>query len=141
MEDNAVNAFISAASLESMGIGSVHAANGLDAVELFRKRRFDAVLMDCEMPVMDGFSATSLMREHEARMGSTRTPIIALTANALSGDRENCIAHGMDDYLSKPIELRHLSVLVATWLGGDSPRAHEKRPSTLASLPSIARAA
>jgi signal transduction histidine kinase/CheY-like chemotaxis protein len=141
VEDNAVNAFISAASLESMGIGSVVAANGLDAVEVFRKRRFDAVLMDCEMPVMDGFSATRLIRDHEARMGSTRTPIIALTANALSGDRENCIAHGMDDYLSKPIELRQLSALVATWLGGDSPRSQAQRPATLASLPSVARAA
>ncbi|HEX4235705.1 MAG TPA: ATP-binding protein, partial [Caldimonas sp.] len=105
VEDNAVNAFISAASLESMGIISLHAANGLEAVDLFCKRRFDAVLMDCEMPVMDGFAATCLMRDHEGRAGWARTPIIALTANALSGDRENCIAHGMDDYLSKPIEL------------------------------------
>jgi len=116
VEDNAVNAFISAASLESMEIGSVHASNGLDALELFRKRRFDAVLMDCEMPVMDGFSATNLMRAHEARTGVARTPIIALTANALSGDRESCIAGGMDDYLSKPIELSQLRSLMAKWL-------------------------
>jgi signal transduction histidine kinase/ActR/RegA family two-component response regulator len=116
VEDNPVNAFISTASLESMEIASVHASNGLDAIELFRKRRFDVVLMDCEMPVMDGFAATRLMREHEARTGSARTPIIALTANALSGDRETCIARGMDDYLSKPIELRQLKLLMAKWL-------------------------
>ncbi len=106
VEDNAVNAFISAASLESMGVASVHASDGNQAVDLFRHRRFDAVLMDCEMPVMDGFAATRLIREFEASSGRPRTPIIALTANALTGDREHCLRHGMDDYLSKPIELR-----------------------------------
>jgi len=75
VEDNSVNAFISAASLESMGVLSVHATNGREAVDLFKKRRFDAVLMDCEMPVMDGFAATRLIREHEARIGARRTPI------------------------------------------------------------------
>ena len=118
VEDNAVNAFISAASLESMGVASVRAAHGAEAVDLYRRHRFDAILMDCEMPVMDGFTATRLIREYEARTGATRTPIIALTANALTGDREHCLAHGMDDYLSKPIELRQLSLLVAQWLGG-----------------------
>jgi two-component system, sensor histidine kinase and response regulator len=118
VEDNTVNAFISAASLESMGVQSVHASNGMEAVHLYRQRRFDAVLMDCEMPIMDGFAATSVIREYEARSRSPRTPIIAVTANALTGDREHCLAHGMDDYLSKPIELRQLSVLIAKWLGG-----------------------
>jgi CheY-like chemotaxis protein len=139
VEDNAVNAFISAASLESMGITTVHASNGLEAVELFRKRRFDAVLMDCEMPVMDGFAATSLIREHETRLGLSRVPIIALTANALSGDREHCIAQGMDDYLSKPIELRQLGLLMATWLGRDSVGGEEQSPA--GSERSVARAA
>jgi len=124
VEDNAVNAFISAASLESMGVESVHAANGNEAVNLYRERKFDAILMDCEMPVMDGFAATRLIRELEASSGQSRTPIIALTANALSGDREHCLKHGMDDYLSKPIELRQLGVLVAKWLGSDSPSAN-----------------
>jgi signal transduction histidine kinase/CheY-like chemotaxis protein len=122
VEDNAVNAFISAASLESMGVASVHAVDGTVAVDLYRKRRFDAILMDCEMPVMDGFAATRVIREHEARMGLPRTPIIALTANALTGDREHCLAQGMDDYLSKPIELHQLSTLVTKWLGS-SPTA------------------
>ena len=120
VEDNAVNAFISAASLESMGIASVHAVDGTVAVDLYRKRRFDAILMDCEMPVMDGFAATRLIREHETRMGLSRTPIIALTANALTGDREHCLAHGMDDYLSKPIELQHLNALMDKWLGPET---------------------
>ena len=118
VEDNAVNAFISVESLASMGVGAVHAVDGMEAVDLFQRRHFDAVLMDCEMPVMDGFEATRLIREHEIRSGAKRTPIIALTANALTGDREHCLERGMDDYLSKPIELRQLGFLVAKWLGG-----------------------
>ena len=124
VEDNAVNAFISAASLESMGVNSVHAADGAEAIELYRRGHFDAVLMDCEMPVMDGFAATALIRDYEARSNLRRTPIIALTANALTGDREHCLEQGMDDYLSKPIELRQLSLLVAKWLG-NTPTASD----------------
>jgi len=120
VEYNAVNAFISAASLESMGVESVHAANGDEGVKLYQSRSFDAVLMDCEMPVMDGFAATALMREFEHATGRRRTPIIALTANALTGDREQCIRHGMDDYLSKPIELHQLATIVARWLAPDA---------------------
>jgi signal transduction histidine kinase/CheY-like chemotaxis protein len=139
VEDNAVNAFISAASLESMGVVSVHASDGTEAVELYRSRAFDAVLMDCEMPVMDGFAATRLIREFEAQSGMPRTPIIALTANALSGDREHCLAHGMDDYLSKPIELGQLGALVAKWLGKEpsvSPRTKVMEPAGRAGTPS-----
>jgi CheY-like chemotaxis protein len=112
-----------------MGVKSVHAVDGTEAVALFQRRRFDAVLMDCEMPVMDGFEATRLIRDHEARTGTSRTPIIALTANALTGDREHCLAQGMDDYLSKPIELRQLSALVAKWLGGDAMSSDAESPS------------
>jgi CheY-like chemotaxis protein len=138
VEDNAVNAFISAASLESMGVASVHALNGNEAFSLYQERSFDAVLMDCEMPVMDGFAATRLIREFEAKTGRPRTPIIALTANALTGDREHCLQHGMDDYLSKPIELRQLGVLVAKWLG-DPPAENGSGSTSPRSV--IARAA
>jgi signal transduction histidine kinase/CheY-like chemotaxis protein len=138
VEDNAVNAFISAASLESMGIACIHAVDGTEAVDLYRKRRFDAVLMDCEMPVMDGFAATRLIREHEARSGSSRTPIIALTANALTGDREHCIAQGMDDYLSKPIELHRLALLVAKWLGPASDAANADREDGVGAFAAVA---
>ena len=146
VEDNAVNAFISAASLESMGVESIHATNGNEAVRWYKERRFDAVLMDCEMPVMDGFAATRLIREFEATSGQARTPIIALTANALTGDREHCLQQGMDDYLSKPIELRQLGVLVAKWLGSDSSAANndngdQPQATTPAAPPAIARAA
>jgi len=142
VEDNAVNAFISAASLESMGLESIHATNGNEAVRLYKERRFDAVLMDCEMPVMDGFAATRLIREFEATSGQPRTPIIALTANALTGDREHCLKQGMDDYLSKPIELRRLGLLVAKWLGSDSSAANNSSGDQPQSTPPvIARAA
>ncbi len=117
VEDNAVNAFISAASLESMGIASVHAADGHEAVDLYRQRRFDAVLMDCQMPVMDGFAATRLIRDFERSTGRGRVPIVALTANALSGDREECLRRDMDDYLSKPIEFARLRASMRRWLG------------------------
>jgi CheY-like chemotaxis protein len=127
VEDNDVNAFISTESLASMGVAAVHAVDGVEAVNLFRRRRFDAVLMDCEMPIMDGFEATRLIRAHELRSGASRTPIIALTANALTGDREHCLKHGMDDYLSKPIELRQLSMLVAKWLGGGGQLAADAK--------------
>lgn len=139
VEDNSVNAFISAASLESIGVLAVHAANGIEGVELFRSRRFDAVLMDCEMPVMDGFAATRLIREHEERSGEGRTPIIALTANALTGDREHCLSQGMDDYLSKPIELRQLQRLIVKWIGEPSHnRAAERVELEEAQQPSAA---
>jgi len=142
VEDNNVNAFISAASLESMGVASIHAVNGNEAVNFYRERKFDAILMDCEMPVMDGFAATRLIREMEAKSGQPRTPIIALTANALTGDREHCLKQGMDDYLSKPIELRQLGVLVAKWLGSDSPAANNgSGDQPQATPPAVARAA
>jgi len=141
VEDNAVNAFISVALLESLGVHAVQAANGREAVDLFRERRFAAVLMDCEMPVMDGFTATRLIREYEGRAKAPRTPIIALTANALSGDRESCLAQGMDDYLSKPIELGHLSNLIATWLGRDSGRGMQPADPWLAQITTAAKAA
>ena len=141
VEDNAVNAFISAASLESMGVISVHAADGTEAVALYQERRFDAVLMDCEMPVMDGFAATRMIREIEARSRLPRTPIIALTANALNGDREHCLDQGMDDYLSKPIELHELGALVARWLGDALEPAPAQRPAGPAAVPVFGLAA
>jgi two-component system sensor histidine kinase/response regulator len=80
------------------------ANNGAEALERILATDFDAVLMDCQMPVMDGFTATQRIRDAEARQGSRRLPIIALTANVMSEDRERCIAAGMDAHLGKPIE-------------------------------------
>jgi CheY-like chemotaxis protein len=88
--------------------------------------------MDCEMPVMDGFAATRLIREFEDQSRRPRTPIIALTANALSGDREQCLARGMDDYLSKPIELGQLGVLIAKWLGTEAAATRQTEAAATA---------
>ena len=77
---------------------------------------FDLVLMDCQMPVMDGFEATQRWREQEIRLGLTRLPIIALTANAMQGDEERCLNAGMDGHIAKPINLHSLSHLLAKWL-------------------------
>ena len=116
VEDNEVNALIARASLESLGLQVVHAIDGESAVEAFRSARFDAVLMDCQMPGMDGFEATAELRRLEREKRQRRTPVLALTAYALSGDRDMCIAHDMDDYLSKPIDLRHLEAKLGVWL-------------------------
>jgi YesN/AraC family two-component response regulator len=79
---------------------------------------FDLLLMDCEMPVMDGFQATRALRALETEQARNRLPVIALTANAMTGDRERCIAAGMDDYISKPIKLGQLQQTLARWLPG-----------------------
>jgi CheY-like chemotaxis protein len=85
------------------------AENGADALVMAQRERFDLILMDCQMPVMDGFEASRSIRAAEREAGSAPIPIVALTANALSGDREACIAAGMTDYLSKPVTRARLS--------------------------------
>jgi len=117
VEDNEVNAFIASMTLESLGIKCVHARQGDIAVQWCQERSFDVILMDCEMPVMDGFEAARLIRAIETQDPARgHTPIVALTAHALSGDRENCLAHGMDDYITKPFDRHTLAVTLARWL-------------------------
>ncbi|WP_175944466.1 response regulator [Burkholderia pyrrocinia] len=102
VEDNAVNQQIALAMLEDTGYRVAVAEDGRQALKMLADDVFDVVLMDCQMPLLDGFEATRLLRRHEAEAGAPRLPVIALTANALSGDRERCLAAGMDDYLGKP---------------------------------------
>ncbi|MEK6668009.1 MAG: ATP-binding protein [Pseudomonadota bacterium] len=117
VEDNEVNAFIATMTLESLGIVSRHAKNGEVAVAMFQEQAFDVILMDCEMPVMDGYEAARRIRALESTDSAReRTPIIALTAHALSGDREVCLAQGMDDYLTKPFDRQALASLLSRWL-------------------------
>jgi len=117
VEDNEVNAFIATMTLESLGVNCMHARNGEVAVEMFREHAFDVILMDCEMPVMDGYEAVRHIRELESQdTARERTPVIALTAHALSGDREVCLANGMDDYLTKPFDRQALALLLSRWL-------------------------
>ena len=123
VEDNLVNQDIGAAMLGALGLRVQLANNGIEAVALFGRDRFDLILMDCQMPEMDGFAATAGIRSREAALGASRTPIVALTANAMQGDRERCLAAGMDDYLAKPFSKPQLAAMVERWamLGEKSP--------------------
>ncbi|MGI9341532.1 MAG: ATP-binding protein [Gammaproteobacteria bacterium] len=116
-EDNAENQVVAKRMLARLGCEVEIAANGYEAVDAYRNGRFDLVVMDCQMPLMDGFEGSRIIRALEAEEGRKRTPIVALTANALKGDRERCIGAGMDDYLSKPVSLRRLAEVLATYSG------------------------
>jgi PAS domain S-box-containing protein len=100
-EDSPVNQIVAARTLERCGCQSDVAMDGRQALEMLALRHYDAVLMDCQMPVMDGYAATTELRRRED--GHHRTPVIALTAHAMDGDRDRCLAAGMDDYITKPI--------------------------------------
>ena len=115
-EDNPVNQEVAGAMLQRVGVSMKIANNGQEALDLLQEDHFDLVLMDCQMPIMDGFEATVRIRGREADMGLPAIPIIALTANAISGDREHCLAQGMNDYLSKPFAQEQLHELLARWL-------------------------
>ena len=103
VEDNVPNQLVARGMLEKMGHAVELAANGAECLESLRRGRFDAVLMDCQMPVMDGYTAARHIREGDIPGANARIPIIALTAYALPSDREKCIAAGMDDYVAKPL--------------------------------------
>jgi CheY-like chemotaxis protein len=120
-EDNAVNRHVALAMLRSLGFSADTAVDGREAVDATARVRYDVVLMDCHMPGMDGFSATAMIRERDALTGAPRVPIVALTANAMTGDREACIAGGMDDYLSKPFTRAQLQALLERWATSPAP--------------------
>ena len=133
VEDNAINQSVATALLRRLGLIVRVANNGQEAVELVRTQPFALVLMDCQMPVMDGFEATRAIRAWEReRPYAAPLPIIALTANAMAGDRQACLAAGMSDYLAKPIVGDRLAELVARHLGpgpgaGAGPGAADHR--------------
>ncbi|WP_137173593.1 response regulator [Massilia sp. HP4] len=130
-EDNPVNVEVARAMLESLGLETHCARNGQEALNAVQEGGWDAVLMDCQMPVMDGFAATGEIRRHEREMGRARTlPVIAITANALQGDREACLAAGMDDYLSKPFTQQQLAAVIGRWVALPllAERHHDDEP-------------
>jgi len=114
-EDNESNLIVACAQLERLGLDVVRACDGQQALDLLATETVDLVLMDCQMPILDGFAATAALREREAGSGQ-RLPVIALTANAMKGDRERCVAAGMDDYLAKPYTGEDLLAVLARWL-------------------------
>jgi CheY-like chemotaxis protein len=112
-EDNPVNQVVAARMVHKCGFHVEIAENGREAARLVSEKRYSAVLMDCQMPVLDGYAATGEIRSGEAQ--GTHLPIIAMTAHSLDGDREKCLAAGMDDYLAKPLQLTTLKSTLEHW--------------------------
>ena len=127
-EDNAVNTKMAVAMLKKTGLTVRHARNGREAVEMWRSEPFDLILMDCEMPVMDGLEATRKIRSEE--QDGKSIPIVALTAYAMKGDRERCLEAGMTEYISKPLRSGKLYSLLARFLGTPSPSPHTNSEET-----------
>jgi CheY-like chemotaxis protein len=118
VEDNLANQIVGAAMLESLGLEVVSSENGVEALAKLAVTPFALVLMDCHMPVMDGYEATHRIREAEHRGGLPRMPIVALTANAFKNDVDRCLAAGMDAHLAKPYSTKQLRAALAPWLQG-----------------------
>jgi len=158
-EDNMTNQKVAQLTLESFGCHVDLAANGAEAVALLHQLPYDLVFMDCEMPEMDGFEAAREIRAREGRLArgegkappdstfargraaGARIPVVAMTARALAGDREKCLSAGMDDYLSKPLELETLQQMLAKWLpAAPVARAGGSRPPRPVAAPAPATA-
>jgi CheY-like chemotaxis protein len=116
-EDNPVNRLVALHQLQDLGYRVDPVADGREVLAALERERYDLVLMDCQMPELDGYETTRRIRRREG--GEERIPVIALTAHAMKGDREKCIAAGMDDYLSKPYRKETLDLVLSRWLTVD----------------------
>jgi CheY-like chemotaxis protein len=120
-EDDPTNRKVAVRTLERLGYQADTAANGIEVVAALERQAYDLVLMDCQMPDMDGFAAAAEIRRREG--AARHTPIIAMTASAMQGDRERCLAVGMDDYVSKPVKPAALDAVLRLWLPDEPSRA------------------
>ncbi|MFT4197063.1 MAG: response regulator, partial [Pseudoxanthomonas sp.] len=147
VEDNPVNLAVAQRMLASLGLHSDHAENGAIALDMMSRTRYPLVLMDCQMPLLDGYTATRRWRAREAE-GEEHLPIVAMTANAMAGDRQRCLDAGMDDYLSKPISREGLKAVLGRWMtlpapaaptpaDPASPAAPPQPAATLAAAPAV----
>ena len=120
VDDNQINQLVTSGILEELGLHVEVAADGKDAIKLLKSsvgsQLFDMILMDCQMPIMDGYEASARIRSGDAGEGYIQIPIIALTANTMKKDKEECLAAGMDDYLSKPIDPEDVLIKLKAWL-------------------------
>ena len=123
VEDNPVNQEVARAILQELGVEAVSAWSGEEALKLLSADKFEVVLMDCQMPILDGYATTSRFREWERENQRSRTPIVALTANVLSGDAEKCFAAGMDRYVGKPFSIDQLYEVLESCVPGDAEAA------------------
>jgi CheY-like chemotaxis protein len=116
VEDNKVNQTVALAFLSALGYEADVAVDGLAALDAIEARSYDAVLMDCQMPRMDGYEATREIRRREG--AGPRTPIVAMTASAMQSDRDRCLAEGMDDHVPKPVRRDALAAVLSRWIDG-----------------------
>ncbi|HEU4530873.1 MAG TPA: response regulator, partial [Steroidobacteraceae bacterium] len=116
VEDNPVNQRVALHMLDKMGYQVELAQNGVEAVQKLASARYDLVLMDCQMPEMDGFEATRTIRDPASRVLDHDVPVVAMTANAFAEDRERCLAAGMNDFLAKPVDRQTLAAMLARWI-------------------------
>ena len=136
VEDNPVNRQVAQRLLTLLGLSFAVAENGKEALEQLERDAFDVVLLDCQMPVMDGYTAVRILRQNETAKSSRHMPVIAMTANAMAGDREKCLRAGMDDYLSKPLNRALLEQTLRRWIpAGAASRAPSAAPAAAAPPP------
>jgi len=132
VEDNLTNQLIALEILKTLGYSAQAAGEGQEALRLLREQDYDLVLMDCQMPVQDGFEATRRLRDPDSPVRNHAIPVIAMTANAMEGDREQCLAAGMNDYLAKPIMPGALAEIIDRYVLRPAPDAPEPAPSSSA---------
>ena len=129
VEDNSVNQLVALGQLKKLGHDCIIAASGAEALAVLPTGKFDAVLMDCSMPEMDGYETTRRIRALTGEVA--RVPVIAITAHALPGEREKCLAAGMNDYLAKPVSIEQLGAMIKLWTSKDSATSEETSDSIM----------
>lgn len=134
-DDNKLNQRVAFIFLSDLGFEIDLVANGIEAVRAFKKKHYDLVFLDCQMPTLDGFEAAKIIKEIQQRRG-VPVPLIAVTASALEGSREHCLANGMDDYISKPIDPDSLEKVVTNWLGNSFMRDTPSRATQINNITS-----
>jgi len=119
VDDNNINQLVAKGMLEKFEINVDLANNGQEAVDCLQHTDYDLVFMDCQMPVMDGYTATKTIREPQSSVKNHSIPIVAMTANAMQGDKDKCLASGMDDFIAKPVDIQKLRNILQKWLDTD----------------------